>query len=154
MSEIAYVAFGSNMGDGEMNIREAAGALERVPGIFSVQLSQMYITKPWGYENQDNFVNAAARLETSLSPEALLGVCLGIEAGMGRVRKITNGPRVIDIDVLIYNNEIRDTKELKLPHPFLYERDFVLEPLQDVAEGELKEKVRTALSEIKDRYVL
>jgi 2-amino-4-hydroxy-6-hydroxymethyldihydropteridine diphosphokinase len=74
-------------------------------------------------------------VETLLSPEALLGVCLGVEAGMGRVRQIRNGPRVIDIDLLLYEGETRNTRELILPHPRMLERTFVLEPLSELAEN-------------------
>ena len=133
MLKTAYLAFGSNIGGGAQTILQAWDALRRVPGVHTAQLSQMYITKPWGYADQPDFTNACGRVETSLSPEALLGVCLGIEAGMGRVRKIRNGPRLIDIDLLLYEGEERDTEELRLPHPGLLQRDFVLRPLLDVS---------------------
>ena len=115
MFKTAYLAFGSNIGDGEKHIKEAYAALSLVPGTEPEALSAMYITKPWGYADQPDFTIAAARIRTSLSPEALLGVCLGIEAGMGRVRAFKNGPRVIDIDLLLYEGETRDTAELRLP---------------------------------------
>lgn len=129
----AYLAFGSNIGEAEKNIREAYAALSLVPGIAPRRLSRMYVTKPWGYAEQPDFVNACCEIETSLSPEALLGVCLGIEAAMGRVRAIKNGPRIIDIDLLLFENETRNTAELVLPHPRMLERGFVLEPLADIA---------------------
>ena len=132
MSKTAYLAFGSNIGNGEARIREAYKALGRVPGVFPVKLSGMYITKPWGYADQPDFTNACCEIRTDLSPEALLGVCLGIEAGMGRVRRFKNGPRVIDIDLLMYEGERRDTEELRLPHPGMLERTFVLLPLNDL----------------------
>ena len=154
MSEKAYVALGSNMGDGEKNIKEAIKALESIPGIQLIAVSSMYKTKPWGYEAQDDFVNACVSLEVSISPEALLGVCLGIEAGMGRVRKFANGPRIIDVDVLLYGDEVRNTDELIIPHPRMYERDFVLVPLNDVAEDKLKDKIQFSLAGLKDKYVI
>ena len=128
----AYIAFGSNIGEPEKNVREAYEALSLVPGIKPDKLSKMYITKPWGYTDQPDFTNACCKVLTSLSPEALLGVCLGIEAAMGRVRTIKNGPRVIDIDLLMYEGEERNTAELVLPHPRMLERTFVLEPLSDL----------------------
>ena len=131
----AYLAFGSNIGNGEENIKEAYHALSLVPGIKTAKLSAMYITKPWGYSQQPDFTNACCMIETDLSPEALLGVCLGIEAGMGRVRQIKNGPRVIDIDLLLYEGEERASWELTLPHPRMLERTFVLEPLSELAKG-------------------
>lgn len=135
MSKKAYIAFGSNIGEPEKNVRDAYAALRLVPGIVPVRLSDMYITKPWGYADQPDFTNACCEVETTLSPEALLGVCLGIEAGMGRVRKIKNGPRIIDIDLLLYEGEERNTKELVIPHPRMWERVFVLEPLSDLCEN-------------------
>ena len=135
MYKKAYIAFGSNIGDAENNIRQAYEALELIPGIETVKISEMYITKPWGYAEQDNFVNACCEIKTKLSPEALLGACLGIEAGMGRIRTIKNGPRIIDIDLLLYENEVRNTEELILPHPRMSERSFVLLPLKDLAEN-------------------
>lgn len=135
MDKTAYIAFGSNMGDSRKIIQNAYAALDLVPGVKTQQLSSFYLTKPWGYTDQPDFINACCRLKTTLSPEALLGVCLGIEAAAGRVRQIKNGPRVLDMDLLLYEDEKRDTQELRLPHPGLLERIFVLEPLRDVCEG-------------------
>lgn len=135
MVKRAYLAFGSNIGNGEVHIREAWQALSLVPGVVPKQLSNMYITAPWGYADQPDFTNACGEVETTLSPEALLGVCLGVEAGMGRVRRIKNGPRVIDIDLLLYEGETRNTHELILPHPLMWERTFVLEPLMDLTDN-------------------
>lgn len=129
----AYLAFGSNMGNPEQNVREAYAALGLVPGIEPRRLSKLYQTKPWGYLDQPDFINACCEIETALSPEALLGVCLGIEAGMGRVRTVKNGPRIIDIDVLLFEGETRNTPELILPHPRMFQRAFVLQPLSDLA---------------------
>ena len=135
MLKTAYVAFGANMGDGESNVRAAYEALGRVPGVYTEGLSNMYITKPWGYADQPDFTNACGKVKTTLPPDALLGACLGIEAAMGRVRTIKNGPRVIDIDLLLFEDETRDTPFLKLPHPGITERTFVLRPLLDLAEN-------------------
>ena len=136
MVKRAYLAFGSNIGNGEAHIREAWQALSLVPGVVPKRLSNMYVTAPWGYADQPDFTNACGEVETTLSPEALLGVCLGVEAGMGRVRQIKNGPRVIDIDLLLYEGEERNTHELILPHPRMCERTFVLEPLTDLADND------------------
>ena len=133
MAKRAYLAFGANIGDGEKHIRNAWNALSLVPGVFPQKLSGMYVTAPWGYADQPDFTNACGMVETTLSPEALLGVCLGIEAAMGRKRIIKNGPRVIDIDLLLYEGETRSTPELILPHPRMTERTFVLEPLLELA---------------------
>ncbi|MBQ3537160.1 MAG: 2-amino-4-hydroxy-6-hydroxymethyldihydropteridine diphosphokinase [Clostridia bacterium] len=154
MSETAYVALGSNIGDGRKNIEDAVKALDSIPGLSVEAVSSMYVTKPWGYTEQNDFVNACARVNADISPEALLGACLGVEAGMGRIRKFTNGPRIIDIDVLLYGNEKRNTKELMIPHPRMNERDFVLVPLADIAEDDIKKDVLKAISELKEKYVI
>ena len=148
----AYLAFGSNIGNGEAHVREAWQALSLVPGVKPKRLSNMYITAPWGYADQPDFTNACGMVETALSPEALLGVCLGIEAGMGRVRRFKNGPRVIDIDLLLYEGETRNTRELVLPHPRMLERTFVLEPLSELAENGyvLDLDVDAALAKLRD----
>ncbi|MBQ6066771.1 MAG: 2-amino-4-hydroxy-6-hydroxymethyldihydropteridine diphosphokinase [Clostridia bacterium] len=135
MREKAYIALGSNMGDAAVNLNGAVAALNLVPGVTVTKVSGFYLTKPWGYADQPDFTNACCEVETSLSPEALLGVCLGIEAGMGRVRVIKNGPRVIDLDLLLYGEEQRCTEELTLPHPRMWEREFVLRPLLDLADN-------------------
>lgn len=152
MTETAYLALGSNMGEAKQNLDDAVAALGLVPGIKVESVSSYYITKPWGVENQPDFVNACLCVKTSLSPQALLGVCLGIEAGMGRVRMIKNGPRIIDIDVLLYNDIYINTDELILPHPRMAEREFVLVPLFDIAkDGKvLNFDIKKALSELKN----
>ena len=135
MSEkhIAFIAFGSNIGDTEENIRAAAEALDLLPGTRVIKMSKTYVTKPWGYSEQPDFTNAAAKIETELSPRALLGACLGIEAAAGRKRTIKNGPRVLDLDLLSYDDlEINDG-ELVLPHPGMKTRDFVTLPLNDIS---------------------
>ena len=154
MGKTAYVAFGSNIGDARGNISDAVRALENVPGIRVEKLSEFYETKPWGYEAQQNFVNACAKLDVDINPFSLLGVCLGAEAGLGRERLIKNGPRIIDIDLLIYEKETIDTAELRLPHPRMYERDFVLIPLRDVADDVLKQEIDGKLKNLKEFYVL
>ena len=135
MAETAFIALGSNMGNAAANLDEALRALDLVPGVTVTGVSGYYVTAPWGYTDQPDFTNACGRVQTALSPEALLGVCLGIEAGMGRVRKQCNGPRIIDIDLLLYEGEARRTEELTLPHPGVTQREFVLRPLMDVAPG-------------------
>lgn len=131
-SKQAYIALGSNMGNAAENLNKAVWALSTVPGIKVTAVSKVYETEPVGYKNQDNFLNAVIRVESELSPETLLGACLGIEAGMGRIRKIKNGPRVIDLDLLLYEDATVNTAELILPHPRMEERAFVLSPLLDI----------------------
>ena len=154
MNKIAYVALGSNMGNGEENIKSAVEALSLVPGITVEELSPIYETVPWGYEAQHNFSNACVKLSVNISPEALLGVCLGIEAGMGRIRKFRNGPRIIDLDLIIYEGEERNTEELKLPHPGMRDRDFVLVPLSDIADAPLKSEISGYIDLLTEHYIV
>ena len=128
----AVLGIGTNMGNRQENIDNSVTALSLVPGIRVLRLSSVYETEPWGFKEQQNFYNIVCEIETELSPEALLGVCLGIEAGMGRIRQFKNGPRIIDLDVLVYEGEVRNTEELVLPHPRIEERAFVLVPLKDL----------------------
>ncbi len=154
MGKKAYVSFGSNIGDAKGNISDAVSALGKVPGITVEKVSSFYETKPWGYEAQQNFVNACARLDVDITPFSLLGVCLGIEAGFGRERLIKNGPRIIDIDLLMYEDEIIDKKELMLPHPRMDERDFVLVPLKDVVDDKLVKEIDDKIKNLKELYVI
>ncbi len=147
----AYLGFGSNIGNGRLHVKKAWQALSLVPGVTPLKISSFYKTAPWGYTDQPDFINACAEIETSLSPEALLGVCLGIEAGLGRVRAIKNGPRVIDIDLLLYSGETRDTAELTLPHPRMWQRRFVLDPLYEITAGTpLGDRVKEAVAALPD----
>lgn len=126
------LGLGSNMGDRLKNLNTAVHALSLLPSTNVVKASGVYITKPVGFDDQDDFYNAAVIVETQLSPYVILGACLGIEADMGRVRRIKNGPRVIDIDVLLYESFTSDSFELTLPHPRIKERAFVMIPLLDL----------------------
>ncbi len=128
----AYIGIGSNLGQKEKNITLSLSSLKRLPGTEVLSVSSVYETEPWGYKDQDNFYNACALLKTSLSPNALLGALLGIEAALGRERPFKNSPRVIDLDLLIYEGEKISTPELSVPHPRIKERAFVLEPLSDI----------------------
>lgn len=128
----AILGLGTNMGDKLDNLKTAIDSLNNVPNINVIKESCVYDTAPWGYEAQDNFYNMVCEIETTLTPNALLGVCLGIESAMGRIRTIKNGPRVIDIDVLVCEGFTSDTDELRVPHPLIGERDFVLVPMSDI----------------------
>lgn len=128
----AVLGIGTNMGDRADNINSAVESLSLVPGITVLRTSDIYETEPWGFTDQPDFYNNVVEIETELTPNALLGVCLGIEAAMGRVRVFKNGPRIIDIDLLVYEGAKSDTEELRLPHPRISERAFVLVPLKDL----------------------
>ncbi len=133
MLEVAAVALGSNVGDREGNLLEA---VRRVGALGTVKaVSSFYDTAPVGYVNQPRFLNGALLLETALGPVELLRGLLGVELVMGRVRVVDKGPRVIDLDLLLYGTVVMSTDELTLPHPAMAERRFVLEPLAEIAGG-------------------
>lgn len=129
---IAYLGLGANLGDAAEQLARAVDALHHVPMVKVDAVSPYYVTAPVGYLDQPDFTNQCVRVRTELSPQALLGVCLGIEAALGRERSFRNAPRVIDIDVLLYEGEECDCAELILPHPRMFERAFVIVPLSDI----------------------
>lgn len=130
----AYLGIGTNIGNRLNNINDAVIALTHLPETQVTKISSVYETEPWGYTEQDNFLNACVEVETNLSPKALLGACLGIEAVFGRERPFKNAPRILDVDLLLYENVTMSEHELTLPHPRIQERAFVLVPLKDVLE--------------------
>ncbi len=125
----AFLSLGSNMGDRMDNLTKAVRMLMEDPKISNVKCSPVFETDPVGYTEQDPFLNICVRLETSLSPVALLDLCQKIESALHRVRKIHWGPRTIDLDILTYGQERIDTKRLTVPHPRMEERGFVQVPL-------------------------
>lgn len=129
----AYVALGGNLGDPRRQLLDAVDALAHLPGTRLLRRSRLYRTPPWGVLEQPPFVNAAALLETTLAPHALLDALLAIEHGAGRVRAERNGPRTLDLDLLHMEGVRLDDERLTLPHPRIAERAFVLLPLNDVA---------------------
>lgn len=132
MSEhLVYLALGSNLGDRAANLR---AAIERLaPGLNVLRQSHIYETEPWGYADQPAFLNMVVEADTSLEPDSLLTFLKNIEAEMGREATFRNGPRLIDLDILFYDNLVLDTPPLVIPHPRLHERAFVLVPLADLA---------------------
>ena len=128
----AYLGIGTNIGDRMQNLQDSIDALNLLPLTTVTDVSNIYETDPVGYDNQDDFLNIVVEVETELNPDNLLGAALGIEAGLGRIRTIKNGHRIIDIDLLLYENETSNTKTLVLPHPRMMERNFVLKPLLDL----------------------
>ena len=144
---VAFVGVGTNMGDRLQNIKDAVKSIELLPNTKVVNISKIYETLPWGVENQPNFLNGVLKVETDFSAFAFLGCLLGIEASMGRVRTIKNGPRIIDLDLLIFEDEVINTTELTLPHPFIEQREFVLKPLLDVLSSEKYLKVLEKLEQ-------
>lgn len=131
----AYLGLGSNLGNRRRNLITAAALLaERAGDVLT--LSSFYETEPWGFVSENRFLNAALALETSLSPFDLLRLTQTIEREMGRAAKSAQGiyhDRLIDIDLLLYGDEVVRSAELEIPHPHLHERRFVLEPLREIA---------------------
>lgn len=129
-----YLGLGSNIGDKKNNMITAVARLAERVGAISA-LSSLYETAPWGFESANTFINAAVIMETSLSPDELLHITQQIESEMGRTQK-SNGAyhdRIIDIDILMYDQLVIQTPKLTLPHPLMQERLFVLEPLAEIA---------------------
>jgi len=131
MAEVAYLSLGSNIGDREANLREAIAQLKTVGSL--LKLSAVYETQPVGLPDQPWFLNCVVALETAKTPRELLKTALDIEAGMGRLRFRDKGPRKIDIDLLLFGDQILNEPDLKIPHPAMHERRFVLEPLAETA---------------------
>lgn len=129
---IAYLGIGTNIGDRLQNLIDTVEALKLLPLTRVTEVSNVYETAPVGYANQDDFLNIVVAVSTDLNAHNLLGAALGIEAGMGRIRTIKNGPRIIDVDLLMYENEKIDSLTLTLPHPRMLERNFVIKPLLDL----------------------
>src|SRR5512140_3741105 len=128
----AAVALGSNLDDPEAHVRRAFADLALVPHTWVLARSSLHRTAPVGYANQPHFVNACALVETRLPARELLDELLAIEKRHGRVREIPNGPRTLDLDIVLYGGSTIDEPGLTVPHPRAHERAFVLAPLLDV----------------------
>ncbi|NLO45765.1 MAG: 2-amino-4-hydroxy-6-hydroxymethyldihydropteridine diphosphokinase [Clostridiales bacterium] len=128
----AVIGMGSNLGDKFGNMMQGLHSVSLLPATRVIKASKIYETDPVGYSEQPVFYNAAILIETQLSPNALLGACLGIEAAAGRIRTVKDGPRTLDLDLLLYESIKTESFELTLPHPKMMERAFVLVPLNDI----------------------
>ncbi len=131
----AWIALGSNLDDPRHQVERGFEALAALPHTTLRARSRLFRTRPWGIADQPDFINAAARLETSLSARELLDALLEIEARSGRVRGVRNGPRTLDLDLLVYGDARLHEPGLEVPHPGLHQRAFVLLPLADIAPG-------------------
>lgn len=131
-----WIALGSNMGEGRKNL-DLAIKMMNERGVSVKKVSTYIETEPYGYTEQDNFVNAVCIAETKLSPRELLEVLLKIELDMGRVRIIKWGPRIIDLDILFYEDLIIDKEDLKVPHIEIQKRSFVLEPVNEISPDKI-----------------
>lgn len=151
----AYLGLGTNIGNRLENLQRAVNALRHLPSTTVERISSVYETEPWGFKEQQNFYNICVCVNTELSAHVLLGGCLGIEADMGRERPFKNSPRIIDIDVLLYEGYKNNTGELTVPHKEMYNRAFVLYPLSEIIR-ENNTEIFTALQTdlIKNQAVL
>lgn len=148
----AYIGLGSNLGDRERTLRNALEKLDERADVEVVQVSEFRETEPVGGPPQGNFVNGAAELRTTLEPGELVEVLHEVEAEFGRTREVRWGPRTLDMDLLLYEDRHIDTPDLKVPHPRLHTRRFVLEPLWDLCPNRehpvLKKTIRRLLAEL------
>ena len=147
---ITYIAIGSNI-DPRENIRRSLDLLGSLPNSRQVSESGWYATKPWGIEAQADFINLVVALATGLSARDLLGHTQAIEQQLDRVRAVKNGPRTIDLDLLLFGDAVIDEPDLRVPHPALLERDFMLTPLLDIAADVQHPLEQRALRELTDR---
>jgi 2-amino-4-hydroxy-6-hydroxymethyldihydropteridine diphosphokinase len=156
MHEVVYLSLGSNLGDRERNLREAIRALAGVGPVRAA--SSFYQTEPVDFVDQPWFLNCAVAMESSVSPERMMAELLGVEQKMGRERVRRKGPRIIDIDILMFGERIVDQPELKIPHPAMHRRRFVLAPLAEIApearHPALKKTVTELLAELPERPVV
>jgi 2-amino-4-hydroxy-6-hydroxymethyldihydropteridine diphosphokinase len=131
---LIYLGIGTNLGDKQKNLSDAVLALSSEVGTV-LCVSSFYISKPWGFDSENNFLNAVVGIKTGLSPHQLLEKCKELERKLGRKEKTTTNytDRIIDIDILLYDNLVVSDMKLKIPHPLLVERDFVLLPLAEIA---------------------
>ena len=137
-AHLAYVAIGANLAGPEEQARRALVELDQLPGSRILRASPLYLTKPLGARDQPDYVNAVVRLETRLSPRELLRALQAIEDAHDRAREQRRwGPRTLDLDILLYGEDRINEPDLRVPHPEMYRRAFVLVPLADIAPGDL-----------------
>jgi 2-amino-4-hydroxy-6-hydroxymethyldihydropteridine diphosphokinase len=148
MPNLVYLSLGSNLGDRQVQLQDALAKLAAVGRV--VATSSFYETEPVEFTQQPWFLNCAIALETNKTPEQLMAAILRIEEEMGRRRVQKKGPRAIDIDILLFDNTIVDSKELTIPHPAMHQRRFVLEPLAEIAPELLHPVLKKTLGELLD----
>lgn len=134
-----YLGLGTNLGDKEANIRQALAYIQEEMGSID-RCSSLLVSEPWGFESTNSFINAVCCIYTEMSPQDILHTAKAIEKKMGRTRKSSCGvyhDRIIDIDILLYDDIRISTPELTIPHPLMHERPFVMEPLMEITSGEV-----------------
>jgi 2-amino-4-hydroxy-6-hydroxymethyldihydropteridine diphosphokinase len=154
MTNTAYISVGSNMGDRLNNCATGIRRLDETGDVRVERVSEFYLTEPMDFLDQDWFVNGALKVSTRLDPFGLLAVLKTIELNMGRKKAdVRYGPRILDFDIIFYNNEIIDAPQLVVPHPRMHRREFVLRPICDLCPGivhpVLNTNIRELMQEIK-----
>lgn len=142
-----YIGIGSNIGNREENCQKALELIIK-SGIKVKKCSSMIETEPWGVKEQPRFINMAIEIETELNPEELLGLLKKIEGTLGRRQTTRWGPREIDLDILLYDDMILKTPELEIPHPLLHKREFVLQPLAEIAPDKIHPVFKKSVKEL------
>ncbi len=140
MREMAFIGLGSNMGDPAENLRSAIKRINCSPDINVISNSSLYRSSPVGIIDQPDFVNAVCKVSSSIGPESLLKLLLSIEVEFGRVRSVRNGPRVLDLDVLLFGDIRYSSYDVDIPHPRMFDRVFVLKPLLEIAPDLLERR--------------
>ena len=130
-----YIGLGSNLDNPIQHVKDALAELDQIQGCSLLQASSLYCSAPVGPQDQPDFINAVAELETQLAPEALLDQLQALEQAHQRVRERHWGPRTLDLDILLYGTQLINTERLNVPHPFMHERSFVLWPLAEIASN-------------------
>jgi len=131
---LCYIGVGSNLGDRKKHIEDAIEKLKNIEGVEVKRVSSIYETEPVGGPKQGKYLNGAIEIETGLGPRELLGKLQDIEKKLGRKKTVKNGPRTIDLDILLYGDNKIDEPDLKIPHPNMREREFVMKPLKEIYE--------------------
>lgn len=147
VTNTAYLILGSNLGEKQTNINKALELIEEKAGTI-IQKSSLYSSEPWGLKDQDEFLNQAVQISTELSAHDLIAVCKEIENELGRQVRDKWKPREIDIDILFFNREIVHESGLKVPHPAMAERKFVLQPLSEINEAFIHPVLNYTLAEL------
>ncbi len=156
LPEIAFIGLGSNLGDRRETIETAVKTLKQTDGVEVVVVSRLIETKPVGPITQDTYLNGAMKIRTTVSPRDLLEICLCIEqtAGRDRVNEQRWGPRRLDLDLLLYGEQVIDEPGLHVPHPRMHEREFVLAPLSEIAPSWRHPGLDMTIQDLKSRLTI